>query len=56
MKTQITLETKEVRAILARFFGLPEERIIPLRYSFAIEGMTAEEIKQKLNNEKAHGG
>lgn len=48
MKQQVTLEGKEVRAILARFFGIPEERVIPLRYNFAIEGMSAEEIEKKI--------
>lgn len=51
MKQQVTLEGKEVRAILAMFFGVPEDRVIPLRYNFAIEGMTAEEIEEKINGQ-----
>jgi len=49
MKTQVTLETKDVRAILAKFLGIREEQVIPQRYSFAIEGMTAEEIRKKIS-------
>lgn len=48
MKQQITLESKEVRKIIARYLDIPEEQVIPLRYSYAIEGMTVEEIEDKL--------
>lgn len=49
MKQQITLDSKEVRKIIAIFLGIPEEQVVPLRYNFAIEGMSAEEIEQKLS-------
>lgn len=49
MKQQITLDSKEVRKIIAKFLGIPEEQVVPLRYNFAIEGMSAEEIEQKLS-------
>lgn len=48
MKQQVTLESKEVRLIIARYLGIPEEQVIPLRYSYAIEGLTVEEIEAKL--------
>ena len=48
MKTQITLDSKEVRTIIAKFLGVKEEQVIPLRYNFAVEGMTAEQIAEKL--------
>lgn len=48
MKQQITLESKEVRTIIAKFLGIPEEQVVPLRYNFAIEGMSAEEIERKM--------
>ena len=48
MKQQITLDSKEVRKIIAKFFGIPEEQVVPLRYNFAIEGMSAEEIERKM--------
>lgn len=51
MKTQITLESKEIRMILARFFGVPETQIIPLRYSYAIEGMSADEVARRISGE-----
>lgn len=49
MKQQITLDSKEVRKIIAIFLGIPEEQVVPLRYNFAIEGMSAEEIERKLS-------
>ncbi len=49
MKTQITLDSKEVKTIIAKFLGISEEQVIPLRYNFAIEGLSAEEIERKLN-------
>lgn len=48
MKSTVQLESKDVRAILAKFFGVPLEKIIPNRYSFSIEGMTAEEVEKKI--------
>lgn len=48
MKTQVTLESKEVRTIIASFLGIQEEKVIPLRYSFAIEGLSAEEIERRI--------
>ena len=48
MKQQITLDSKEVREIIAKFLGIPEEQVVPLRYNFAIEGMSAEEIERKM--------
>lgn len=48
MKQQITLESRDVRTIIAKFLEIPEEQVIPLRYNFAIEGMTMEEIEGKL--------
>lgn len=48
MKQQITLDSKEVRKIIAIFLGIPEEQVVPLRYNFAIEGMSAEEIERKM--------
>ena len=48
MKTTVQLESKDVRTIIARFLGISEEQVIPMRYNFAIEGMTAEEIEQKM--------
>ena len=48
MKTTVQLESKDVRTIIAKFLGISEEQVIPMRYNFAIEGMTAEEIEQKI--------
>lgn len=48
MKTTVQLENKDVREIIARFLGVPLEHVIPLRYGFAIEGMSAEEIARRI--------
>ena len=36
--------------MISRFLGIPEERVIPMRYSFAVEGMTEAEITGKLED------
>lgn len=48
MKIQITLDGKEVRKLIAVALGVPEEKIIPLRYNFAIEGYSESEVKAML--------
>lgn len=48
MKETVTLEAKEVKTIIAKFLGIKEEQVISLRYNFAIEGMTASEIAERL--------
>lgn len=47
MKTTVQLESKEVRAIIARFFGVDEKKVIPNRYNFGIE-LPAEQVSMKL--------
>ena len=51
MKTTVQLETKDVREIIARFLGIPLEDVIPQRYSYAIAGMSAEEIEKRINSD-----
>ena len=48
MKEQITLESKEVKIIIAKFLGIKEENVIPNRYSFGVTGISTEEIRKKL--------
>ena len=48
MKTSVQLETKEIRAILAKALRLDEKQVVPTRYSFAIEGVPAEEVAKRL--------
>lgn len=50
MKQQVTLESKEVRLIIAKFLNIPEEKVIPMRYSFAIEGLSPDEIEKRINH------
>ena len=45
MKTVVTLETKDVRTIIAKFLGISEEDVIPNRYSFGVANMTIEQIE-----------
>ena len=48
MKTTVTLESKDVREIIAKFLGIKIEDVIPQRYSFSIANMSAEEIEKKI--------
>lgn len=48
MKTQITLEAKEVKQIISKALRIPEKQVVQLRYGFAIEGMTSEEVEERL--------
>lgn len=48
MKTMVSLETKDVRAIIASFLGIPIESVIPNRYSFSVVGVSVDEIKNKM--------
>lgn len=48
MKTTVQLESKDVRLIIARFLAVPLESVIPQRYGFAVAGMSAEEITEKI--------
>lgn len=50
MKTQITLEGKEIKQIIAHALEIPEEKVVPLRYNFAIEGYTESEVLKKLKS------
>lgn len=49
MKAAVQLESKDIRVIIARFLGVPEENIIPQRYGFSVVGMTAGEIEGRIN-------
>lgn len=49
MKTTVQLDTKDVRAIIAKFLQIPVDDVIPNRYSFCIAWMSAEEIEKRIN-------
>ena len=44
----VTLDGKEVRAIIAKALNIPITAVKPLRYNFAIEGYTPEEVAEML--------
>lgn len=48
MTTVVNLDSKDVRAIIARFLGVKVEDVIPNRYSFGVAGMSAEEIARRI--------
>lgn len=50
MKTTITFDSKDLRTIIAKFFGVDESQVIPNRYSYSIEGLTIEQIKDKMES------
>lgn len=49
MKTTVQLESKDVRTIIAKFFGIKVDDVIPNRYSYSIANMGAEEIEKRIN-------
>lgn len=50
MKSTVQLESKDVRAIIAKLLGISEDQVIPMRYNYAIEGLSAEEIGKRLKD------
>lgn len=52
MKSTVTLETKDVREIIALFLGIRTEDVAPNRYSFSVASITAEEIERKVKDAK----
>ena len=52
MRTTVNLENKDVREIIAKFLGIKVDQVIPQRYTFGIEGMSAEEITQRIYGQK----
>lgn len=54
MKTTVTLETKDVREIIAKFLGTTIENVVPNRYSFGVANMSATEIERKIKGPVLH--
>ena len=50
MKQQIILESAELKAIVAKALNIPEKNVVQLRYSIAIEGLSAAEIEKKIKD------
>ena len=50
MKSTVQLDGKDVRTIIAKFLGIPEDQVIPMRYNYPIEGLSAEEIEKRLKD------
>lgn len=48
MKSQVTLDNKELRIIVAKALGIREEQVTSLKYNVAIEGLSAEEIERRI--------
>ena len=48
MKSQITLECKELTAIVAKALKIPEAQVKTTRYSVAIEDLTTEEVERRI--------
>ena len=56
MKQTVSLESKDVRQIIARFLGIPIENVVPNRYSFSIVGMDASAIAAKIYGDTSGNG
>ena len=50
MKSQVTLDGKEVKAIIAKALNIPIDKVVQLRYSFAIEGYAQEQVEDLLKS------
>lgn len=48
MTPAVILDTKTVKEVLALFFGIRPEDIIPNKYSFDIKGITLDEANEIL--------
>ena len=48
----VTLNSSDVRAIIALSRGVPIEAVVPMKYSFMINGMTADEIREKMEKKQ----
>lgn len=51
--TTVTLDGKEIRAIIAKALKIPIANVKPLRYNFAIEGIPVEEVERKVKEATA---
>lgn len=49
MTSQTVLDSKECRCLIARALGIPVGQVIPLRYSFAVQGVPLAELQRKLD-------
>lgn len=50
MKQTVQLESKDLKIIIAKFLDIKEEDVIPNRYTFSVQNISAEEIKNKLDS------
>ena len=50
MKVTVQLESKDIRIIIAKFFNIRVEDVIPNRYSFSVVNITAEEIEKRIKD------
>ena len=49
MKLTVQLDSKDIRIIIAKFFDIPIEDVIPNRYNFSIANLSAEEIEKRIS-------
>lgn len=46
----VTLDSKELRAIVAKALNIPLEKVVPQRYGIAVNGYSAEQVAELLRN------
>ncbi len=56
MKTVVTLESQDVREIIAKFLKIKKEDVIPNRYTFGVANMPVEEIERRIYGETDREG
>lgn len=45
----VTLNGSDVRQIIAKVLGVPVSAVIPMKFSYVINGLSAEEVKAKMD-------
>lgn len=52
MKATVQLDGKDIRRMIAVFFGVSEDDITPSKYSWSVGGITEAEAEKKLYGEQ----
>lgn len=47
-QTTVQLDSKEIRRIIAEYFGIDIEKVISTKYNFAIIDVPIEELEKKI--------
>ena len=51
MKSTVTLETKDVRTVIAKFLGVRVEDVVSGRYTYSVMNISADTVATKIYGE-----